>query len=151
MKLISFLPQASPAKIVRFTDSLLNETGFKKDYEIDKFILHNTYKGTEHYNDIALIKLKDDITFTQNVRPACLWKRDILEKTDLVVIGMGKDGSENMTKKLMKVTLQSLNNAYCRTKFVGNIKGLPNGITDTLLCGYADKKDSCQGNINNLD
>lgn len=42
------------------------------DYEIEEFIKHENYSRRNGADDIALIKLVKNVTFTDFVRPACL-------------------------------------------------------------------------------
>jgi len=44
-----------------------------KDYEIEKVIKHPQYSSHTKHNDIALLKLKQDVEFVfEYIRPACL-------------------------------------------------------------------------------
>ncbi|KAF5273623.1 hypothetical protein FQR65_LT04622 [Abscondita terminalis] len=43
-----------------------------KDVEIEQFIVHPFYNVWSYNNDIALIKLKTDVLFTDYIRPICL-------------------------------------------------------------------------------
>lgn len=62
---------------VRLGDQNLatNEDGAgPADYEIDQIITHPGYNPRFKENDIALIKLKTEVVFTEFVRPACLYQ-----------------------------------------------------------------------------
>ena len=57
--------------------------------EIAQFISHPEYKTTEKYFDIAVIKLKENVKFTEYVRPACL-ATGPTTYTKAIAIGFGK-------------------------------------------------------------
>lgn len=44
----------------------------ENDYDIADVFIHSQYKITESYNDIAVIKLKDNIGFSEHVKPVCI-------------------------------------------------------------------------------
>jgi len=58
---------------------------------IDKIILHPNYNPVEtgYDYDVALIKLKEPITFTSDVRPVCLPTMDFPPGTNCYVTGWG--------------------------------------------------------------
>lgn len=43
-----------------------------KDYKIVQRVIHPNYKKPMLYNDIALFRLEEDVTFSPYVRPICL-------------------------------------------------------------------------------
>lgn len=45
------------------------------DVNIVKIIAHPQYKSPKKYYDIALIELENDVKFTSNAQPACLWTK----------------------------------------------------------------------------
>lgn len=60
------------------------------EFGISNIINHPEYKWNEYYNDIALIKLAEEITISNHIRPACLWQTDAFNFTHATVIGYGQ-------------------------------------------------------------
>ncbi|CAG9791046.1 unnamed protein product [Diatraea saccharalis] len=66
-------------KIVRFADKNIldiDDNGYNKahlDVNILRVINHPNYKPPKKYNDIALIELQREVSFTSYVQPACLY------------------------------------------------------------------------------
>jgi hypothetical protein len=50
----------------------INDGASPVDYKIKRFIRHENYNRTSKENDIALIELEKSVTFTEDIRPACL-------------------------------------------------------------------------------
>lgn len=107
--------------IVRLGESDLSyystKDEFVNDYEVEKFIRHDDYDSTTFYNDIALIKLKSNVNFSKNVRPACLHQKNYEDLTfmNAVAIGFGNTGyDEDPSEILLKVNLTMLNPSKCK-------------------------------------
>lgn len=66
---------------------------------IENFKKHPQYNPDEKYFDIAIIKLKSNVKFTEFVRPACIatqppkWEKGI-------AIGFGKTSHGNILEKI---------------------------------------------------
>lgn len=50
----------------------LKAENWEQEIDIEKIIIHPAYDKDTDDSDIALMKLKAKVTFTQRVRPACL-------------------------------------------------------------------------------
>lgn len=62
-----------PATIVKLGAVDLKDNGSNVQLiPISQFKTHPSYKNSEKYNDIALIRLQKQIKFNEFVRPACL-------------------------------------------------------------------------------
>lgn len=57
---------------------------------IEKINVHPRYLRPIKYNDIALLKLSRSVTFSSNVRPACLWNRFGINQAAAIATGWGK-------------------------------------------------------------
>lgn len=59
---------------------------------ISQFKTHPSYKSSEKYNDIALIRLQKEIKFNEFVRPACLNTEPLqsLQWKQAIASGFGK-------------------------------------------------------------
>lgn len=59
-------------------------------YEVEKFISHDQYDVPQFANDIALIRIKEEIEFNDEVQPIKYSNKFIEEDTYLEVFGWGK-------------------------------------------------------------
>nr|XP_012215619.1 PREDICTED: trypsin-1-like [Linepithema humile] len=110
---------------------------------IDKIILHKDFESDYLHdtNDIALIRLKDPVTFDENVRPACLpHKGTDYTEHNVKVTGWGRvTTSGGASKFLRQATLKVMSWAACRNTSFGD------HLTESMLCAYRDDIDACQG------
>ncbi|RWS24143.1 Clotting factor B-like protein [Leptotrombidium deliense] len=122
--------------------------------EIEYFKQHANYSTRFHYNDIALIKLKEAIKFTDKIRPICLpffgsQLKEPIVGDEVVVAGWGHDkygGQATRTLREARIQLMAIkqcNESYSKL----NTRKIKNGITDTFVCAGSEdgSKDSCQG------
>ncbi|KAM3926881.1 ovochymase-1 [Leptodactylus fuscus] len=125
-------------------DRLLNESS-RQDRMVHSIAAHEMYSPITNDYDIALIRLAEELTFNDFVRPVCLPKmEDPLESTSLcVVTGWGnieEDGE--YTNRLQQLQVPILNNNICNSSYY------PGVISERMFCaGFPDTggKDSCQG------
>jgi secreted trypsin-like serine protease len=62
----------------------------KVDIPIERFIIHEAYNWQTRENDIALVRMKQPVTFTTFIRPACLQQFENIGKTKAIATGWGK-------------------------------------------------------------
>lgn len=60
-----------------------------KDYSIESFIRHEDYDAQAKQNDIALIKLSQDVRIDSKIRPVCLWQTADIDQTKVIASGWG--------------------------------------------------------------
>ncbi len=132
--------------LVRFTYNIEDPTVYYKDYEIEKIISHEQYEKKKVYHDIALIKLKKNVEFTKNVRPACLYLSEIDVETKLTVSGFGKTENKTVSSRLLKVDLTVITEESCKEKYGTSLKELRQGITKDQICTFDERKYACTGN-----
>lgn len=124
---------------------------------ISKITRHPDYRRSFHYNDIAVIQLKNSVTFSSDVRPACLATEPPRTPTDgsrspLVVLGWGAiDIDGTRSPKLLKADwLNLVERSKCSQSYNKEIGGkIPNGLNDGMVCA-ADpdterRSDTCPG------
>uniref|UniRef100_A0A8D2QEN2 Vitamin K-dependent protein C n=1 Tax=Zonotrichia albicollis TaxID=44394 RepID=A0A8D2QEN2_ZONAL len=115
-------------------------------HTVDKIYVHSKFIAETYDNDIALLKLKEPIRFSEYVIPACLPKADFANEVLMTqksgrVSGFGReyDGGQ-LPKKLKVLELPYVNRNTCvqSTYFV---------VTENMFCaGYdTEEKDACQG------
>ncbi|XP_027693546.1 prothrombin, partial [Vombatus ursinus] len=131
------------------------ERHMEKIAKLEKILIHPKYNWKENLDrDIALLKLKQPITFTDYIHPVCLPSKDVVQKLFLSgykgrVTGWGNlketwtSSRENLPTLMQKINLPIVDQATCRGST--RIK-----ITDNMFCaGYKqdDEKrgDSCEG------
>lgn len=83
---------------------------------------HPDYKiwdvsSTSSDADIAIVRLREKVTFTQFIRPACLWEsskdvKEIVNKKG-VMVGWGRDGTGEVSNLPNKVVLAPVTNDVC--------------------------------------
>lgn len=119
------------------------------DNIVTNIIKHPQYKPPSRYNDIALLKLKDKLSFGTSIRPACLHTTKDLSTTQksLTALGWGNiDFAGPPADNLQKVTLQHVSGSQCSASYKNNKQELPNGISDDkqICAGGVLGKDTCQ-------
>ncbi|XP_003739658.1 testisin-like [Galendromus occidentalis] len=132
---------------------------FEEDYQVNRIFVHPNYSHPKRYNnDIALVRLKSEIIFSEFVRPICFPKAPEDEKLGLnaTVAGWGniKDiesvTGQDIFKKLRPEVLQwvhlpLVNSSTCNQwyKQAGKKVRL---IASQICAGYSSGiKDACQG------
>ncbi|KAG5675389.1 hypothetical protein PVAND_005297 [Polypedilum vanderplanki] len=139
--------------VVRVGDRFLATTEddeYAQQLAIEKFITHPSYKPSENYHDIAIIKTQEQIKFSMFVAPACIL-RDLNSKWFLNIAGYGQtDFAENASNTLQEIVVKQVENSECNMTFTDQPK-VPKGIIDSQLCvqgivnSNGDTPDSCLG------
>lgn len=124
----------------------------KKDgivIEIEQMIRHPSYNPPAMYADIALIKLKTSVTFSNLIKPACLYQLYDNVPMKVWISGWGvTEFGDEQSEKLQKAQLDIINNIACSIKH-NNSLAVPYGVTPSMICagdpygGWI--KDACQG------
>nr|XP_017107880.2 serine protease grass-like [Drosophila bipectinata] len=110
------------------------------DVPIEKMFVHGGFNKTRLVNDIALIRLKDPVRFTDWIRPICLpMSLDLqLESQSttkpLEVVGWGITELNQLSNVPKKAFIRRLPLTQCIFD-----------IRDKRFCATADEVDSCQG------
>ncbi|KAG5684696.1 hypothetical protein PVAND_013910 [Polypedilum vanderplanki] len=119
------------------------------DIAIEDFIVHQDYSSITHKNDIALIRMAQEVKFSESIRPACLWQTSSVNFTKLIACGWGAlEYASQTSDELRKVELDVVNNTLCN-QLLRESLALSNNklIGDSQLCAGLLKggKDTCQG------
>ena len=103
------------------------------------------YNSQSMDNDIVILKLKTALTFSNDVKPACLPAANFAPDTTgqkCYVSGWGtlNSGAQSLPTALQYVDVPMITNAKCNQGYGGAIK-------DNMICAGYDQggKDSCQG------
>ncbi|XP_076069231.1 transmembrane protease serine 11C-like [Oratosquilla oratoria] len=110
---------------------------------ISNVIIHESYNDVNLDNDIALIRLDQDITFSAKKIPICLGKaEDLVPGRQVVISGWG-DRVEDDTASYSKPFTTELN--LSSTADCTSATNTYTTWTDNMICAYAPNKDTCQG------
>ncbi|NWW45011.1 FA10 factor, partial [Pedionomus torquatus] len=115
-------------------------------HRVEKIIAHAEYDTKIFDNDIALLKLEEPITFSEDVVPACLPEEDfakdvLMNQTFGIVSGFGKRFELGRMAKRMKVLqIPYVDRDTCNLT-------LHNSVTENMFCAGTDKNgdDVCVG------
>ncbi|XP_009959108.1 PREDICTED: coagulation factor X [Leptosomus discolor] len=115
-------------------------------HRVEKIVAHPEFDTKTFDSDIALLKLEEPITFSEDVVPACLPEEDfanniLMNQTFGIVSGFGVTFERAQPVKKMK-TLQIpyVDGDTCKL-------ALRHPVTENMFCAGYDKdgKDVCQG------
>jgi len=108
---------------------------------------HPKYNGDNYENDVAIVKLDNEINFNDfsgTVAPVCLARKraDSFEDSEVVVAGWGttSEGGFQATV-LMEATLRGISNSACGSDYIYH----QSLIREVMLCAVGEGKDACQG------
>ena len=109
-------------------------------------IPHERYnRPTQINNDIALLRLSEKLTFTDQIQPICVHNSDTMALNDdgdnVMVTGWGtlSEGG-SISDTLQEITVPLVSNAECNDPYGGD-------ITQQMMCAGLPEggKDACQG------
>ncbi|KAL3286007.1 hypothetical protein HHI36_000521 [Cryptolaemus montrouzieri] len=118
-----------------------------KDVGVEKVIIHEKFNPIERKYDIALLRLKEDIVYTDYIRPICLpvtaeEKRKTYYGQNLTVAGWGKTENGTSSSIKLKVELPVVPYEECKELF----SEVNKQISKNEICaGGQLNKDSCRG------
>ncbi|KAM4566415.1 transmembrane protease serine 13a [Odontesthes bonariensis] len=125
---------------------IVSLNGIPKPYLVKKILLNENYNSTTNDQDIALLKLRSPVTFTDKVQPACLpaFDQQFLQGTQCWTSGFGttEAGSGTVSRDLMEVTVDIIDTRECNSR-----KVYGSAVTKNMICAgnLEGGKDSCQG------
>uniref|UniRef100_A0A2H8TEC5 CLIP domain-containing serine protease n=2 Tax=Melanaphis sacchari TaxID=742174 RepID=A0A2H8TEC5_9HEMI len=124
------------------------------DVPVERIIIHEGYNGIKIVNDIALLKLKNSVTFNELIQPICMPMTSNMKRIDMsrslpFVAGWGTTVptatySVPPVTTLMEVQVPITNSQECERVYSNEPASV---IDDRVLCaGYPEGgKDSCRG------
>lgn len=138
-------PKSFRVKLGVFDQRKDNEKG-EVVMEIEKIFLHPKFEnvhGVPVY-DVALLKLKSPVSFTDHIQPVCLPKSDaglINSKHSATITGWGtkEQGGLLTPSNLRQVVVPMVNQTVCDDAYGDQI------FNPTMFCAGLRGKDSCQG------
>merc|ERR1719430_1425623 len=119
-----------------------------KTIQVERVIKRSDYDTNSVNNEIALLRLAEDVDFNDNIVPACLPSSTSQKYAgwDAVVSGWGTTSSGGRTSDVLKETSQTIlaNTAAECVQGAGG-PGSTAVVPGTKLCAYKEGTDSCQG------
>ncbi|XP_047540257.1 trypsin 5G1-like [Vanessa atalanta] len=109
-------------------------------YDIDKIVIHPDFDETINNNDIAVIKLKTELTFNKRVRPIKMAPNYIKFKSGVMMTTMGFGATEDQSEShdLLRVDVPYVSYNDC--------KSMIRFITNRMICaGGVRGQDACSG------
>ncbi|XP_057664004.1 venom protease-like [Diorhabda carinulata] len=134
-------------KKVRLGDSLVKHERClgcsPKTYRVENITIHPEFSQIAYENDIALIRLDENVEYNLFIRPICLPMNEVLDETfvgeKIDIAGWGKDDSDEYSKLLKYITIPLRDKCVCSEEYELN-------LSDGQLCaGVMGGGDSCQG------
>ncbi|NWS68697.1 FA10 factor, partial [Crotophaga sulcirostris] len=115
-------------------------------HRVEEITVHAKFDNKTYDSDIALLKLKEPITFSEDVVPACLPEEDfannvLMNQSFGIVSGFGNTFERARPVEKMKVLqIPYVDTNTCKL-------ALDSPVTSNMFCaGYdQDGKDTCQG------
>ncbi|EDV47748.1 serine protease snake isoform X1 [Drosophila erecta] len=114
---------------------------------IQKVLAHPNYNKEMYYDDIALLKLENEVELTEFVRPIRLWVYPELPTTIAFAMGYGATSfAKAMTNRLTNLNLTIVPNDECNAE-LPSLAETPNGVLESQICAqdYILNRDTCQG------
>jgi secreted trypsin-like serine protease len=120
-----------------------NEAG-QMTLQVSQIIMHPGYNSRTYTNDIALMRLSQAITYTNNICNVCVPAScdDHITQSGkpVIVTGWGTLSSGGqISQQLMQVTVPIVSNVTCKAQYGAT------AIDTTMVCAGQQGKDSCQG------
>jgi len=123
------------------------------NYRIDKVVMHHNWNRKSQSDDIALMRLKEEIKIKINdksqyvVNTICLPERDTTPHGFATLSGWGQtSATETQVEYLQKIDVPIYDGQKCATNYNKYVQ-----ITDTKLCaGGKGGQDSCMVRINKV-
>lgn len=120
----------------------------QKTFQVCNIKEHESYVSKTLDYDFAILRLCNEIEFSEDISPACLPEMSgqdpgLNEGVDTIVSGWGRvSDTGNSPSILQEMTLRTINNAVC-VNTVADLIRVP--LTDRMLCGQANGKSVCRG------
>ncbi|XP_026805755.1 uncharacterized protein LOC113548864 [Rhopalosiphum maidis] len=135
-------------------DPTVKDNARPLDVSVERIIIHEKYNGYNFANDIALLKLRNSVTFNDLIQPICMPMTSILRDLDisrrlLFIAGWGttiptQTNSAPRVTALMKVQVPIAKADECARVYSNMSQAV---IDDRVLCaGFPEGgKDMCRG------
>ncbi|XP_076366303.1 phenoloxidase-activating factor 2-like isoform X2 [Tachypleus tridentatus] len=120
-----------------------------QDYNVQHIFIHPSFDATSLWNDIAVLRLVNDVSYQPHISPICLpHLEDVFDGDSCVVTGWGKDSFQDgrYTNLMREIRVPVIFNTLCeellRSTFLGPYYHLHDGF---ICAGGGKDEDSCKG------
>ncbi|RWS22231.1 clotting factor B-like isoform X1, partial [Leptotrombidium deliense] len=122
--------------------------------EVEKIITHEKYRnnGKQKNNDIALLKLKDEIKFNDEMKPICLPNENMTEyeNFNFTIASMGDVGYGlyyMLPENMQEIWMQIVDITKCEESYRNYLKsGYPYKLNKQMhICASSTEKHICRG------
>ncbi|XP_020912672.1 trypsin-3 [Exaiptasia diaphana] len=127
-------PRAADYIVTAGEHNLRRNESDEKEFELEKIIKHEEYNETSGHRydyDVALLKLKGNITYDDKIRPVCLKNQSFPTGTNCTVTGWGRlnESSSRIPSRLRQAVVPLVSHRDCQRAY--------HGVTERMLCaGY---------------
>ncbi|EDW92318.2 coagulation factor IX [Drosophila yakuba] len=108
---------------------------------IDRKILHPQFDMSNYKHDIALLRMKQEVHFSDHIRPICLSNNQILEGVQSYTLtgwGVTLTGDGDFSRILQETSLIGGDPSLCNRTFPGR-------IDQSHICTFGVNGDACEG------
>ncbi|KAG7483963.1 hypothetical protein MATL_G00043860 [Megalops atlanticus] len=130
----------------RVYGGVVSQNRLNTPYLVQKIIINEFYDPDTNDFDIALLKLKQPVEFSNNVGPVCLptFDQTFSPGTTCWTSGFGttEEGAAKGSPDLMEVAVKIIDTSVCNSNMVYG-----GALTQNMMCAgdLSGGKDSCQG------
>ncbi|KAJ6648772.1 Venom protease [Pseudolycoriella hygida] len=121
----------------------------KTNMQVETWLVHENYSRITGQNDIALVKLQEQISFSRHILPACLSddSTDLSSDVEVIVTGWGVTEGGSLPEDLHKASLRTKKLRVCQEEYRYRGNSPMYNISENQYCADdpARKKDSCAG------
>ncbi|XP_049533178.1 uncharacterized protein LOC125949824 [Anopheles darlingi] len=114
---------------------------YVQQIEIAEIVRHPEFKFDSAYHDVALLRLKQPVTVTDFVTPACLYTNDSLPFDRLYASGW--DFYAEVSPPIVTAPLNPINQDRCKFWYRDNKEAFRRGINRMQMCAGDEKLKSC--------
>ncbi|XP_037714133.1 serine protease grass-like [Drosophila subpulchrella] len=110
------------------------------EVNIDRSISHPQFSLSKYKYDIALLRMAQEVSFSDYIRPICLLVNQKVQLTNpnFKLTGWGYTNDGEVSRILLTTNLQIADLSYCNQKF-GHL------VDQSHICAGSSKSDACEG------
>ncbi|KAG7303210.1 hypothetical protein JYU34_011675 [Plutella xylostella] len=115
---------------------------------VSKIRVHPAYNASSFGSDLAVLELREDVQYTDWVRPACLWPDSQIDLSNVIgkkgsVVGWGFDDKGVATEELTLIEMPVVDQETCLRSYSDFFSRYTSEYT--YCAGYRDGTSVCNG------